>query len=133
MSEDLFLRATRAHIRFPSSVGLLSTEDLWDLPLTSKRSQQASIENIGRDLLAKQASLQQGSILQSAEPSDERNRVDLAVEVLRTIARFKEDEIKAKTEEAARRAKRQELLEAIQSRELQELPLDDLRKRLADL
>ncbi len=44
----LFLSAARAKFRFSSSAGQLSTEDLWDLPLSSARG--ASLDNIARTL-----------------------------------------------------------------------------------
>ena len=43
----LFLTATRAKFRFPSTAGLLSTEDLWDLPLAGRGN---NLDNIARAL-----------------------------------------------------------------------------------
>jgi hypothetical protein len=43
----LFLTAARAKFRFPSSVGQLTVEDLWDLPLSGKG---ANLDNIARSL-----------------------------------------------------------------------------------
>jgi hypothetical protein len=36
---NIFEQATRAKIRFSTPVGMLSVEDLWDLPLTSTQGQ----------------------------------------------------------------------------------------------
>ena len=46
---DIFERASRLKLRFETSKGQLSAEDLWDLPLTSARG-QACLNGIAIDL-----------------------------------------------------------------------------------
>ena len=46
-SNALFITASRAKFRFPSSVGQLSAEDLWDLPLSGRGQ---NLDNIARAL-----------------------------------------------------------------------------------
>lgn len=48
MSENIFEVATRNKIRFTTSKGTLSVEDLWDLPLTSTKS--VSLDSLAVDL-----------------------------------------------------------------------------------
>lgn len=43
----LFITAAREKLRFPSSVGLITAEDLWDLPLSGKG---ANLDSIARTL-----------------------------------------------------------------------------------
>ena len=50
MSTDaLFMKATRAKIRFETSKGLLSIEDLWDLPLTSATG-KTNLDDIAKEV-----------------------------------------------------------------------------------
>jgi hypothetical protein len=130
---DIFLKASRLRLRFPSVVGLISVEDLWDLPLTSTSARKDSIEMIGAELLARQAKLKGGSILRSAKPSKEALELDLAVEILRVVANTLQDEADAKTLAAARRSERERLEGIIAEREVKEAPLDALKARLAEL
>jgi hypothetical protein len=46
----MFERATREKFRFNSPQGELSTEDLWDLPLTSDRPNRANLNDIAKEL-----------------------------------------------------------------------------------
>lgn len=133
MSTDIFLQATRSRLRFKSPVGDLSVEDLWEIPLTSVSPNKASIEGIGAVLLDRQAKLQGGSILRGSKPSKERAEVDLAVEVLRAVATIRQDEAEAKTLEAMKQSKREQLQALIAERELKEASVDDLKAQLAAL
>ena len=45
----MFEKATRRKLRFTSAAGLLSTEDLWDLPLTSATG-KANLDDIAKAL-----------------------------------------------------------------------------------
>ena len=47
---NIFEMATRKKIRFNSPQGDLSTEDLWDLPLSSKVNGKANLDDIAKDL-----------------------------------------------------------------------------------
>lgn len=48
----MFDKATRNKLRFESPKGLLSVEDLWDLPLTAKNG-GASLDNLAKGLSRK--------------------------------------------------------------------------------
>lgn len=133
MSTNIFLQATRTRLRFPSVVGLLTVEDVWDLPLTTQSASKPSIENIGSALLARQAAFQNGSILRAPTRTKEQTEVDLAVEVIRTIAQIRQDEADAKTLAAARSSERERLKAIIAEREVKEASVDDLKARLAAL
>jgi hypothetical protein len=130
---DIFLDATKLGLRFDSVVGLLTTEDLWRLPLSTSRPNQASLEAVGNALLKKQAALEGGSILGIENTSREKRTVDLMVAIIRKVVEVRQAENDARLAAANKAAKRQELLDAIQKRELSELPIDELKKRLEDL
>jgi len=49
-TEEMFVQASRRKLRFPSSQGYISVEDLWDLPLTSTKTNQANLDAIAMKL-----------------------------------------------------------------------------------
>ncbi len=133
---DIFLQASRLKLRFPSIHGPLTVEDLWEIPLNTHRANKASLENIGADLLVKQrdlTSLKDASIFEDSSPSPELQKVNLQVAILREIAKIRQDENKAKTLAAAKATERARLEALIKEREGAELPLEDLKKQLAEL
>lgn len=133
MSDNIFIQASRLRLRFPSVQGLLTMEDLWQLPLRTDNPRKASIEEVGARLLTQQQHLAGRSILKSRNTNPENQRVDLAVEVVSYIADVLETEednrvaSKARADEAAR------LDALIREREGRELPLDELKARRAAL
>lgn len=127
---DIFLTATRRGLRFPSIVGQLTTEDLWSLPLTTTRPNKASLENIGNALLKRQAELEAGSILVDSGTSPEKATVDLQVAILRKVVEVRKAENAERLDAANKASERQRLAEAIARRELNETPVEELKKRL---
>ena len=45
----MFEKASRLKLRFSTSIGMLSAEDLWDLPLSS-RNGTANLDDVARNL-----------------------------------------------------------------------------------
>lgn len=133
MDSLTFVAATRKKLRFASPIGILSVEDLWDLPLTTTRSNKPSLEAIGNDLLARQQQFAATSILSSTTPSPEKDDLDLAVAVVRYIVQVKEAESAARTAAAAKASEKARLDAIIAAREAKELPLDDLKAQRAAL
>ena len=127
--ETLFLQASRLKLRFPSSAGDLTTEDLWDLPVTSARTGRPSLENIGNTLLAQQREIVDTSILSTSTTNPAKQRVDLSVEVVRFVIQTKQAEAQAKEQAETRRQEKTRLDDIIRQREAQETPLDELRQR----
>ena len=130
---DLFLRATRAKLRFQSAAGLLMTEDLFDLPIKTTDSRKPSLENVGNALLQAQREIPEESILSTGPTNPARTKVNLAIEIVKFVIAVKQHEA---TEAAARLAKKQEadrLREIIAARKATETPVEDLEKQLAAL
>ena len=133
MTTDIFSSATRSKLRFPSVVGPISVEDLWDLPLTTLRRTRPSLEDVGNALLQKQQSFAATSILTTTTPSPEKAAVDLAVEVIRHIVTVREAETQARTEAMAQASERARLDDIIAQREAKEMPLEKLKEQRSAL
>lgn len=120
---NLFELATRKKFRFESKAGLLSVEDLWDLPLDSrtKASLNEVAINISRELKA-----QTESFVAIAK-KDTTNEQKL--EIVKYVIDVRLEEAKAIAEaqdRAAQRAKIDELIAKKKDESLEGLSLEEL-------
>lgn len=120
---NLFELATRKKFRFESKAGLLSVEDLWDLPLDSrtKASLNEVAINISRELKA-----QTESFVAIAK-KDTTNEQKL--EIVKYVIDVRLEEAKAIAEaqdRAAQRAKIDELVAKKKDESLEGLSLEEL-------
>lgn len=130
---DIFLRAARAKLRFQSTVGPLTTEDLFDLPISRAVGNKPSLEAVGNALLQAQREIPEESILSTEPTNPARAKVNLAIEIVKFVIAVKQHEAATA---AARLAKKQEadrLREIIAARKATETPVEDLEKQLAAL
>lgn len=129
---NIFEQAVRLKIRFDTPKGMLSVEDLWDLPLTSTRG--ANLDDIARGLFALLRSGNDVSFVNPEQKSDPtaQLRFDLAKHVI--DIRLAEN--KAASEASANREKKQRLLGIIAEKEgqaLTALSVEELRGMVAAL
>lgn len=127
---NMFERAARMKLRFNSSKGPLSTEMLFDLPLTSSR--QSSLDNLARDTHQRIQSAQQGSFVE--EVSEDTSTDQLRLDILKAVIASKLSARKAAETRAANDDKRRKLIEALAAKEGEELQsksADELRAELA--
>lgn len=126
----LFEQASRLKLRFDSPKGLLTVEDLWDLPLTSPSGNRANLDSIAISL---HKQTRDAADTVSFVASSENKRSDelyLAFEIVKHVIRVRvaeRDELKAA---ADRREKRQRILELIAKKEdgeLESKSVDELR------
>lgn len=125
MSTNLFEQATRQKLRFESTAGLLSVEDLWVLPLES-----ANKPNL--DAIAVELNRQLKGTDESFVSTGKKNKVlDLKFEIVKYIIEVRVAENTARLEESARLAKRTKLAELIarkQDQSLENMSLEELIK-----
>lgn len=124
---DLFVKATKAKFRYQTPVGLVSTEDLWDLPLDQ-------LDRVAILLNRSIKSLEEESFLepQTRDSSELRDKLEVA----KTVIKSRLEEERAKKEKALKEIKRQRILEKIEQRQdkaLDDLPLEELKAMLAEL
>jgi len=72
-TEEMFVQASRRKLRFPSSQGYISVEDLWDLPLTSTKTNQANLDAIAMklDKEIKESGVTRSFVTESANANEE--------------------------------------------------------------
>lgn len=128
----MFEKAARLKLRFDTVKGLLSVEDLWDLPLTSLRG--TNLDDIARSLHSKLKNSDDVSFVVKERKSDET--VQLAFDVVKHIIDVKLVERDAAMIQVANKEKKQQLMALIdqkQNEALGALSVDELRKMVEAL
>jgi hypothetical protein len=116
---NIFEHASRMKLRLPSTVGELTTEQLWDLPLTSNGG-KVNLDAIARSVHAELKGLEKVSFVE-CKPDRRKDELELKLEILKRIIAVKvaeRDEAEKAVIKAQRRAK---LLDALSSKERDEL------------
>ena len=136
-TDNIFEQASRVRpkLRFDSVQGPLTVEDLWDLDLQTQRSNKASLYDIGNDL-NKQVKEATDDVLFSDEVSKVAPTLQLKLDIVKHVVEAKKAENAAKLAEAARNAKKQQIMGLIVQKENEQLSassLEDLRAQLASL
>lgn len=129
---NIFEQATRQAFRFESSKGFLTTEDLWNLPLTSNTG-RANLDDIAKGLQAKLAS----TALSFVTDTTPVNKLDQAkFDVVIHIINTKISEAKAAEQASLAREKKQKIMAIIEQKQdaaLSSASLEDLEAMLNSL
>lgn len=129
----MFDQATRLKLRFNTPQGLISTEDLWDLPLTSTTN-RANLDTIAVGLYAELNSNRNISFVNRASAGD--TTLQLKFDIVKHIIDIRQAENAATAEARVRKEKKQQILTLISQKENETLAgksLDDLRKMAEEL
>ena len=130
---SMFETACRSKIRFETTKGSLSVEDLWDLPLTSQTG-KVNLDDIARGL---HKQLNNGDNVSFVEPERKSDDVvQLKFDIAKHIIGIKILERTAASAARDRAEKKQKLLAIIadkQDTSLKNMSMDELQKALAEL
>ena len=116
---SLFEKAARLKLRFDSPQGLLSVEDLWDLPLTTNRANRANLNDIGKDILREIKAQGEEDLVNPRSVIDET--LQLKLEIVKHTIQVIQAENLAARELSEKREKKAKLLELIAHKKDQEL------------
>lgn len=130
---NLFEAATRRKLRFESTRGNLSVEDLWDLPLTSRDGcdLDSAAKSVNRAL---KAAGEESFVNTRANP--QQRILELKLDIVKHIIAVKIAEDQEKEAAAGRRAERERLvaiLESKQEEKMQGMTERQIRARIAEL
>lgn len=123
----MFVKASRLKLRFSTSKGMISVEDLWDLPLTA-------LDTIAKNL--------NKEVKESAEESFIKMKTSantlatLRFEIVKHIIEVKLNEAEAAQKRAENKERKAQILALIaekQNKELSEKSIADLMKELESL
>lgn len=129
----IFEQASRGKLRFPSSKGELTVEQLWDLPLQSKNG--FDLDSVAKTVNTELKSMTEESFVSiSINPAS--GVLALKLDVVKHIiaVRLAENEIvRQRTAKLAERAKLLDILADKQDEQLKALSPEEIKKRLEEL
>lgn len=131
---NIFEQASRSKLRFDTNRGILTVEQLWDMPLTSKNN-SFDLDTLARGVSQGLKSLSEESFVE-ASSNPVKAEEELKLEILKHIIQVKLDArtnaVKA-LEKAAQKHTLQEILAQKKQQALYEMPVTELEKRLKEL
>jgi hypothetical protein len=106
--ENLFIRASKAKLRFKMSKGNISTEDLWDLNLEA-------LDELAKALNKEVKDAREGSFIKKKSVSN--TALNLRFDIVKFVIEEKLKEDEEKEERAVKRARKETLLGIIERKE----------------
>lgn len=125
-NNELFIKATREKARFPYK-GLVSVEDLWDLPMTE-------LDRIYKALNAQKKQVQEDSLLDAKSTEDEE--LTMRIAIVKYIFSVKQEEKKAAETARERKEQKQKIMAILASKQDEALhgkSIEELEKMLDEL
>ncbi len=127
MAKNIFETASRAKVRFETTRGLITTEDLWDLPLTAG---MVNLDNVAKAVNKRLRETEESFVVTTKKDK----LLELKLDVVKHVIAVKLEEVED-AKEAAKRAEKKEILsEAIAIKEVSELvdgkSVKELKKEL---
>lgn len=117
---NIFEEATRKQLRFSSYRGELSVEQVWTLPLTGKTSHTPDLDSVARAIDTELRSLSEQSFVSTAV--DPRKPIlELKLEIVKHIIAVKLREAEEARSYAAKKQRRQEILEILAAKKTERL------------
>ena len=131
---SIFEQATRSKLRFSTAKGMLTVEDLWDLPLVSKSGAQVNLDDLARVAYKEMEESACQSFVQKASKISETAK--LRFDIIKHIIDVKLAERDAAIERSEKAVKKQRILELIATKEEESLAgksLEELQKLAGEL
>lgn len=133
--DNLFVFATRNKLRFASIHGLLTVEQLWDVPLRSRSGDGFDLNTIAKAANRALKEVSEESFVETTKTTEHARR-EMTLEIVKYIIETKLTEEADATVRAAKRQEKQKLLSILaekQAGKLSELSEKELQKRIAAL
>lgn len=113
MSKNIYKEALLNRVRFSTNVGLLTPEEVMDLPLTSKSG--LSVDSLAVDLVnkLKNENKEIVSLVNEDKEDIERYVDELKLEVLKDIIEYKKALIEEKRKAQAENSEKRRIMEAL--------------------
>lgn len=131
---NIFEKATRMAVRFTSTKGNLTVEDLWSLPLTA-RSGQLDLDTVAKEVNRQLKDVTEESFVATVS-NPQKSGLELKLELVKHIIAVKLEEENARKESAAKAVRKNQILEILakkQDAKMAEMSEADLLKELASL
>lgn len=130
----MFEKASRLKVRFTTSKGQLTVEDLWDLPMTSQNAATPNLNAIAKDL---NRQLRDEDIIDFVdEKTPTRALLELKFGLVKHIISVRRQEATDRTTAIANKQKADRIQDILKTREdqaLANMSTEDLTKMIQDL
>jgi len=130
--EQMFEKATRAKLRFETSKGALSVEDLWDLPLSARDG--FDLDSVAKAASKKLKETQEESFVKPATVSNTEH--ELKLEIVKFIISVKLKEKTEREEAATKSETKKKLMEVLarkQDAALESLSAEEIEAKINSL
>lgn len=118
MSVNIFEQASRESLRFNTSKGNISADDLWDLPFTSDTG-KINLDDIARSISAK---IKDSEVESFVNKSTTANKLEkLRLDVVKRVIEVRLEEREARKNQAEIAHRKQALLEALSNKKADSL------------
>ncbi len=116
---SIFEKAARAKLRFPSTVGDLTPEQLWDLPLQS-RGDRPDLDTLARDAYTQLKEIGEISFVDD-RPDPRKAELELQLEIVKHVIESKKADWAVAAKAAENAERKRKLLAALSAKEEGEL------------
>jgi len=115
----MFEKASRLKLRFDSPQGLLTAEELWDMPLTSTRPNRANLNDIAKEVSRELKAHGEEDFVNPKTTVDEG--LQLKLDIVKHVIQVRQAENAAALELSERKQKKERILELIARKQDQAL------------
>lgn len=131
--ENLFQLASRQKFRFQSIKGELTTEQLWDLPLTARGG--FDLDSVAKQVAAElKAAGEESFVKKNSNPV--KTKLEAKLEIVKHVIAAKLEDVEKATKASQNQEERQRLLAVLNRKQdaaLEELTPEQIQARLAEL
>ncbi len=130
----MFEKASRMKLRFTTSLGSVTAEDLWDLPLIGDEG--ASLDDIAKKMSKNIKQCDDESFVIQAKPNPHLEALEVKFEIVKRIITVKLADAERAQNAAVRKTEKEKLLRIIANKKdaaLEDVSVDDLEKMVNDL
>lgn len=132
---DLFLTAIKDKYRFNTIRGLLTVENLWELPLSTKSNNAVSLDTVAISINNELKSIETESFVKESNSAVQQVLTN-KLEIVKFIIKDKQDKLeaeKAKLEKSEKISKLKDALAKKEDETIQSLSPEEILKQLKDL
>lgn len=131
---DIYKFAAQNGIRFNSTRGLITVEQLFQLPL--KAAGGFDLDTIARTVNNELKGMQEESFVEVSTENPRKKELEVGLEIVKDVIKTKQDENAAQVNRLKKTAERKKILDALAAKKDQALSaasIEDLEKQLAAL
>ncbi len=132
-TSDLFVVASRLKLRFPTTKGGMTVEDLWDLPLESKTGKV----NLNELAINTYNAIEQKPTISFVTPVTKKDDInETRLEILKYVISRKQEENAVRMAANAKAEEKRKLLAVLgrkEDAELEQMSKEEVMKRIQDL